>query len=307
MNVYLSEYIHPDALALLRRNANVVTSLDEPEKLDAIILRTVKVDRALIEKAANLKVIAKHGVGYNTIDVAAAKEHQIPVLFTPTTNINSVAELIMGLAITLCRNVVAGDRNCRKGMYARIAPKSVMGLELTGKTLGLVGTGNIAQIVARKMHGAFDMPVLGYDPYISQEKAQALGIEKVDSLEELIRSSDVVNVSVPLTPSTQNMISGKLFDCFKPTAVLINAARGGIVSEQDLYEALKAGKFYGAACDAFVQEPPTGENPLLSLDNFIATPHIGGTTEEALYRTGMEVVEQTLKVLSGGKPDHPVY
>ncbi|MGI6227441.1 MAG: hydroxyacid dehydrogenase [Peptococcales bacterium] len=308
MIVYLSEFIHPEAVAKLSENVKVVNNFDEIEKIDAIIMRGINVTREMMEKATNLKVIAKHGVGTNTIDIQAAKELGIKVIYTPTANINSVAELIVGLIINLNRDICLANKNSREGVYKTIAPPELIGLEVKGKTLGLVGMGNIAKIVANILIKGFDVKVVGYDPYITSEKALEAGINKFDDLIEMLRVSDFVNVSVPLTNSTRNLISGDMFDYFKPNAILINAARGGVVNEDDLYEALVNKKLKAAACDAFVNEPPTVQNcKLLSLDNFIATPHIGGNTQEALYRAGMEVVEETLNVLSGKEPIHPAY
>lgn len=169
-----------------------------------------------------------------------------------------------------------------------------------------MGMGNIAQRIAKILHGGFGVHALGYDPFVSAEEAAARGFEKVDTLEELLERSDMVNINVPLVKSTERMISGKLFDHFKPGAVFINAARGAVIDEEDLYNALASGKLKAAACDTFVQEPPTGENKLLSLDNFSATPHIGGNTEESLQKAGTEVVDETLNVLAGRTPIHPV-
>jgi D-3-phosphoglycerate dehydrogenase len=308
MIVYLSETIHPEAVEKLKENVTVVNNFDNIEKIDAIILRNITVTREMMEKATNLKVIAKHGVGTNTIDVQAAKELGIKVIYTPTANINSVAELIVGLILDLNRMICIANKNSRAGVYKRLAPPELTGTEIKGKTLGLVGMGNIACIAARILRDGFGVEVVGYDPYITVEKAAELGYRKYDDLKELIKVADIVNVSVPLTESTRNLISGDVFDYFKSDAILVNAARGGIVNEEDLYEALVNKKLRAAACDAFVVEPPTLENSkLLSLDNFSATPHIGGNTKEALYRAGKEVVEETLNVLVGKKPIHPAY
>ena len=157
------------------------------------------------------------------------------------------------------------------------------------------------------MSAGFGTKVLGYDPFVSAEEAVKRGFKKVDTLEELLEQSDLVNINVPLVKSTTNMISGDLFNHFKPGAVFVNAARGAVISENDLYDALVTGKLKAAACDTFVQEPPTAENKLLSLSNFSATPHLGGNTEEALQKAGTEVVEETLNVLAGKAPIHPVY
>lgn len=306
MIVYLSEFIHPDAEKMLREHAEVVTNFDYAEEVDAIILRTAVVNRELISRAKKLKVIGKHGVGCDTIDLAAAKEYGIPVINTPTANTNSVAEAIVGLMLNISRNISYCDAKSRKEGFSRIAPPEMTGIELTDKAVGLVGMGNIARRVGEILKGGFSAKLMGYDPYCSQEQAEQWGIQKFDKLEDLLRESDIVNISVPLTKSTENMIAEKEFDCFKKNAILVNAARGGIVNEDALYTALKEGKLRAAACDAFVKEPPTGENKLMSLDNFCATPHIGANTEEALYRMGMEVVKEVLNVLDGKQPKHRV-
>lgn len=306
MKVLLKEYIHPDAEALLRQHVTVVEDVAEIEDVDAIILRSIPVDRSLIEKAKKLKVIGKHGVGCNTIDLQAAKDHNVLVFNTPTANTNAVAELIVGLILNCARNISRADAECRLDEVEVIAPASMTGVELTGKTLGLIGFGHIAQRVAEILREAFQLEALCYDPYISSEAVKLSGVKKYDTVKDVISRSDIVNVSVPLTPQTLNLVSGDIFDSFRPNAILINAARGGIVNEDDLYHALISKKLRAAACDAFVEEPPTSQNRLLSLDNFCATPHLGANTEEALYRMGMEVVEGVLDTLSGKTPAHLV-
>lgn len=307
MTVYLSEYIYPEARKLLESRAKVVDNFENSQEIDAIILRGVNVDAAIMDKCPNLKVIGKHGVGCNTIDLEAAKERGITVLNTPRTNTNSVAELIVGEMLDVARNITAANNGAIEGKFTTIAPKAMTGLELTGKTLGLVGTGNIARRVAEILQGGFGVKIVAYDPYVSAEAMEKMGYRKFEDVGDMIAEADIINVSVPLTPGTVNLISGAVFDRFRPNAILINAARGGIVNEQELYEALKAGKLRGAACDAFVQEPPTGENTnLFRLSNFIGTPHIGAATEESLERTGLEVVEEVLRVLEGKEPKHKV-
>ena len=258
MTVYLSEYIYPPAVEKLKAHAAVVDNFDHIENIDAIILRNIPVTAEMMDRARNLKVIAKHGIGCNTIDVAAAKARGIQVIYT------------------------------------------------MGKTFGQIGMGNIAQRIGHILSAGFGMTLLGYDPFISTEEAAKRGFRKVDTLEELLEQSDLVNINVPLVKSTENMISGKLFDHFKPGAVFVNAARGAVINEDGLYGALVSGKLKAAACDTFVNEPPTAENKLLSLPNFIATPHLGGNTEESLRKAGTEVVEETLNVLAGKPPAHPV-
>ena len=251
-------------------------------------------------------MIGKHGVGCNTIDLEAAKKKGIVVVNTPTANMNSVAELIVGLMLSAGRNISQCDAISKKEGFSRIAPPEMCGVELSGKTIGLVGMGNIARRVGEILKKGFDVTLVGYDPYCSQEQADALGIKKYDNLDDMLEISDFVNVSVPLLPSTRDLISAENFKHFKKDAVLINAARGGIVNEKDLKEALEKKMIRAAACDAFVNEPPTGNDPLMQVKNFCATPHIGADTEEALQRMGMEVVTDVLNVLEGKEPQHRV-
>lgn len=299
MKVFLNEFIHEDALAKLKSFAEVTDNPDEIVEVDAILLRIFPVPRELMEKAKNLKVIAKHGVGYNTIDIAAAKELGIPVIYTPTANTNSVAELILALMMDISRNITTADKQVRASEIQGVAPAHLTGIEISGKTVGLIGMGNIARRLAEIMKGGFGVDIIGYDPYMSSEQATALGIQKFDTVEEVLEQADIVNVSVPLTEETKNLISGDMFHHFKKNAILVNAARGGIVNEEDLYQHLVKGTLRAAACDAFELEPPTAENKLTELDNFVATPHIGANTEEALYRMGMDSVDGIIDVLSG--------
>lgn len=306
MKVYLSEHIYPPARAKLESAAEIVDNFDNIEEIDAIILRNIPVTAEMMDKAKKLKVIAKHGIGVNTIDVKAAKERGIQVIYTPTSNADSVAELTVGLVLNLERRIYEANVKCRKGEFKTIAPKDFAGTEIKGKVFGQIGMGNIAQRIAHIMSAGFGAKVLGYDPFIAKEEAEKRGFEYVATLEELIEKSDIVNINVPLVKSTEKMISGELFNHFKPDAIFINAARGGVIDEDDLYEALVSGKLKAAACDTFVKEPPTSENKLLSLSNFSATPHIGGNTVDSLMKTGTEIVDETLNVLAGKKPLHPV-
>lgn len=307
MAVYLSEFIYEEARKYLEENIDVVDNFDHPEEIEAIILRVLPVDAKRMDECRNLKIIAKHGAGCDTIDLAAAKERGIIVTNTPTANSQSVAELIVGTMLDASRNITAAHNQARDGRFTKVAPKEMTGIELYGKTLGLIGTGNIARRAAEMLTGGFHMNVMAYDPYVSAEKMQELGYRKCETVLEVIEQSDFINVSVPLTPETKNLIAGDMFNHFKKDAVLVNAARGGIVNEDDLYEALKAGKLRAAACDAFVQEPPSEKTTkLYELPNFVGTPHIGATTEEALQRMAYDAVDEVLTVLKGGNPKHRV-
>lgn len=306
IKVFLNEYIHPQAFEKLRKYADVTERIEDIPEVDAIILRTFEVPGELMRKAVNLKVIGKHGVGYNTIDIETARELGIQVIYTPTANTNSVAELIVALLLDILRNVTVADRSVREGKVQRIAPPELSGRELAGKTVGLIGMGNIALRFAEIVKNGFAVRLIGYDPFVTDKAAKESGIEKVETVEELLERADIVNVSVPLTKDTENLIGGERFNYFKPGAVLVNAARGGIVNEDDLYHALKEGKLSAAACDVFAEEPIKKSHPLLELDNFVATPHIGADTEDALYRMGMQVVDNVIHVVEGKEAEYRV-
>ncbi|MBQ7215259.1 MAG: hypothetical protein IJS39_04665 [Synergistaceae bacterium] len=195
-------------------------------EVEAIILRVLEANAAVMELCRNLKVIGKHGVGCSTIDLTGAKKRKITVLNTPGANANSVAELIVGLMLDISRNITLAHNKTQSGAFKKIAPAEMTGMELTGKTLGLIGTGNIARRAAEILRNGFGVRVIGYDPYVSREAMAKFGYEKFDTVQELIANSDIVNVSVPLTDSTRNLIAGDTFDCFRKGAVLVNAARG---------------------------------------------------------------------------------
>ncbi len=304
--VYADRNIDPEALAYLAQNARMVHDLDDIENIDAIIARGLKVTADVIGRAPKLKLVARHGVGYDTVDLEAAKAHGVTVINTPTTNAESVAEMVVRHFLNTYRHTSDADRAAKEGRLEKSAPDWLRGREIKDKVFGQIGMGNIARRIAEIMHAGFGAHVLGFDPFVSAEDAAAKGFEKVETLEELLERSDLVNINVPLLPSTRDMIAGSLFDHFKKDAVLVNAARGGVVNEDDLYEALSSGKLRAAAVDTFVEEPPRPGNKLLTLPNLYASPHIGGSTDEALYRTGFEVVEETIRILNGGEPKHRV-
>lgn len=207
MTVYLSEYIYPAAVEKLRQHATIVDNFDHIEEIDAIILRNIPVTAEMMDRAKKLKVIAKHGIGVNTIDVKAAKERGIQVIYTPTANADSVAEMTVGLFLALERRIYEANAKCRRSEFTTIAPSNFLGTEILGKTFGQIGMGNIAQRIAHIMSAGFGAKVLGYDPFVSAEEAAKRGFEKVETLEELLERSDLVNINVPLVKSTENMIS----------------------------------------------------------------------------------------------------
>ena len=295
--VYLNELVSDSVRERLASHYEIIDNLDHPQQLDGMLVRQTPVSRELIEKAVNLKVISMHGIGLDRIDVEAAKEHGIEVFNVPGVGAEAVGELAATYMMALSRNLKKAEAGLKEGRYQTFGPAELVGHELTGKTLGLIGTGNIAQVVMRIMKNAFNMTVLGYDPHASYEKTRQLGIEKVETLTELFERSDFVNISVPLTDETRNMVNAEVLSHARKDLILVNTARGGIVDEEALYIALKEGKIGGAGLDVTVQEPIDKDNPLLSLENFMCSPHIGGSTYESRERVGLIAVDNLIKVL----------
>ncbi len=275
----------------------------EPEQLEdamarahgLIVRSSTKVTREFLEASPNLKVVGRAGVGVDNIDLEVATEHGIPVINAPAGNTVSAAELAMALILTLARKVVWADSSVRGGEWAR--PR-FSGVELRGKTLSLVGAGRIGATVANRAQ-AFGMHTLAYDPYVTEEHADELGVERVPLAEALARG-DVVSLHVPLTSATEGMIGRSQFRSMKPTAVLINLARGGVVDEQALVEALEAGEIAGAALDVYNTEPLPEHSPLRDAPNLILTPHLGASTAEAQELVALEIARGIRAALLDG-------
>jgi D-3-phosphoglycerate dehydrogenase len=310
--VVITELIDNCGVELLKQEAAVAylpelpgrALADEIKDADALVVRVAKIDSALLESAKNLVVIAKHGVGYDNIDVAAATGQKILVVSTPEANAESVAEHNLGLMLSLSKKISFADRSLRQN---RPQPRGAYtGVELKDKKLGVIGLGRIGSELAHKCQAAFNTEVIVYDPYVSEEKASRLGYRKVNRPDDLLVEADYVIICVPLTKETANLIGKKELDLMKPDAFLINSSRGGIIDEDALYQHLVDSKIAGAALDVFQVEPPPPEHPLLSLDNFIATPHIGGMTAEAMRRMALTLAEDVISVFRGEKPRFPV-
>ena len=259
---------------------------------DAVIAGLEDYDRELIASANNLKVISRYGVGYDKVDVAAAHDNKVVVTITPGANGDSVADLAVALMLDCARNVTVMDSSIKA--KAQIRPSAV---EMWGKTLGVVGAGRIGKGVARRCLG-FNMKILCYDQYEDEAFKNECGARYVD-LETLIRESDFITIHSPLTDETRNMFSTRQFQIMKKDAILVNTARGGIVDEDALYEALKQGEIRGAGLDATVAEPPY-ESPLCTLDNCILTPHAGAATKEASSKMSYMAAQNVLDVLLTG-------
>lgn len=295
MKTYIFDPIHDLPLKEAESLGEVVKwdeeQINNCSDAEAIIVRVTKIDKQKIDQMPKLKIIAKHGIGTDNIDLDYAKEKGIIVTNTPTANMVSVAELAVTLALCCARNIIKSNNMTKKGVDS-LAPKELTGMEISGKVVGLIGTGRIGQKIGKIFQNGFGLEVHCFDPFITEEKANELGFKKFENLIDMLKEVDIVSISVPLTDSTKNLITEKEFDSMKSNSILVNTARGKIVNEKALYDALINNKIKSAAMDVFEVEPPEIDNPLLSLDNFIATPHIGAATEEALIKMGMTAVEE---------------
>ena len=274
--------------------------LGEIAGLAGLVVFLTPIDREIIEAAGDLKAIGRHGVGLDNVDLEAATDHGIVVVYTPDTLTVSVAEHTIAAIGALAKQVVFLDRSVRRGGWQ--VRHEYRPLELDGKTLGLIGLGRIGGTVARKAQAAYNMRVIAYGPRLRPENLAGTGIAACGSLEELLRQADVVSLHVPMTFETRGMIGPAQLAMMKPTAFLLNFARGGVVDEQALCEALKEGRIAGAALDTLEQEPPSPDHPLLSLDNVLFSPHNGAMSREAVARTASCVAQGVLDVLDGRMP-----
>ncbi|MEE9202122.1 MAG: phosphoglycerate dehydrogenase [Dehalococcoidia bacterium] len=300
--VLVAEPLAPEGVDILREQTQVDEHLDldrarlleaVPE-YDALIVRSqTRVDAELIKAGTKLQVIARAGAGVDNIDVEAATRRGIVVVNAPTANVISAAEHAMALMMALARHIPQAHSLLQEGVWRRT---DFIGVELRNKTLGLVGLGNVGSAVARRAQG-FDINVIVYDPYVSHEYCRHLGVQLV-SLDELLRTSDFISLHVPLTDSTRGLIGAKELAKVKPTVRIINTARGGLLDEKALYQALEAGTVAGAAVDVFTVEP-AGDNILCRSPKVIVTPHIAGSTAEAQAEIGRDIAHQVISVLQG--------
>jgi D-3-phosphoglycerate dehydrogenase len=262
---------------------------------DGLAVRSAtKVTRELIERAENLRVVGRAGIGVDNIDVAAATQRGIVVMNTPYGNSITTAEHTIAMLFALCRQIPAADRSTQAGKWEKAR---FMGVELSGKTLGIIGCGNIGSIVAERALG-LHMKVLAYDPFLSPERAVALGVDKV-SLDEVIARADFITLHTPMTDATRGIIDAAAIARMKRGVRIVNCARGGLVVEEDLAAALDSGQVAGAAIDVFVEEPAR-HNPLFGRDNVVATPHLGAATSEAQENVALQIAEQMSDFLLTG-------
>jgi D-3-phosphoglycerate dehydrogenase len=265
------------------------------QQADAIIVRSnTKLPADVLENPGKLRAIVRAGVGVDTIDVAAATRRGIVVMNTPGGNTISTAEQTLALLLSLARHTAAADAAVRAGTW-----KKVIGTQLAGKTLAIIGLGRIGREVAKRAL-AFDMKVVGHDPFLTPERAAQLGIESVPDVESLLPRAEFLTIHTPLTDDTLGMIGAAQIAKMPKGARIINCARGGIVDEKALVDALKSGHLAGAALDVFVQEPPPADHPVLKLPNVVVTPHLGASTEEAQVSVAREAAQLLIDFLSRG-------
>ena len=309
--VLVSDPLSNKGLEILGRAKNLKVDIRPgltPEELkkiipeyDAIIIRSeTKLKGDIIEAAARLKVIGRAGIGLDNVDLPVATKKGIVVMNTPQENAIAAAEHTIAMMLSISRKIPQATSSMKGGKWEK---KKFMGVELYNKTLGLVGIGVIGTIVADRARG-LKMKVIGYDPYLSPEVAEKKGVELV-SLDELLARSDFISVHTPLTDETRNLIDKNAMTKMKKGVILINCARGGIINEKDLYEAIKGGKVAGAALDVFEKEPAVG-NPLLELDEVVSTPHLGASTGEAQENVAIAIAQQMVDYLLHGEARNAV-
>ena len=310
MKVLIPEKLADPGIELLRKDFEVDVLLDlSAEELlekigeyDGLIIRSAtQVTAGVIGRADNLKAIGRAGIGVDNIDIEAATKRGVIVANAPESNTVAAAEHTLGLMLAAARRIPAADASLKGGEWKRSAFK---GVEVREKTLGLVGLGHVGAIVARGALG-MGMKVLAYDPYVSEDRMRSMNVGRAESTDEVFENADFVSLHVPRTPQTIGLVNEESLGKMKPTAYLINVARGGIVDEAALYEALKNGVIGGAALDVFAEEPTT-ESPIFSLPNVVVTPHLGASTAEAQDRAGITAAEQVAAALKGRVPMHAI-
>jgi D-3-phosphoglycerate dehydrogenase len=309
--VLVSDTLSDDGLAVLQQAEGIECiykpGLSEDELADAIkgvdglVIRSgSKVTEKVLEAADQLKVVGRAGIGVDNVDLKAASRRGVIVMNTPTGNATTTAEHAIALLFSIARKVPFAASAMKQGKWEK---KKASGRELTGKTLGVVGLGNIGRIVADRAQG-LHMKVIGFDPVMTKERAAELGIELV-SLEELFGRADAITVHTPLTPETKGLVNDAAIDKMKKGVLLVNAARGGIFEDEALLRGLESGKIGGVAVDVFVEEPP-GLTDLIKHEAVVATPHLGASTKEAQLRVAVEIAEQVVAYLTSGEISNSV-
>jgi len=310
-NFLLYEPIHKAGLAVLNKAGNVRlasatdedTIIAEIADIDGVVIRAQgAMTRRILENAPRLKVVGRHGVGVDNIDLEAATDHGVQVVNTPTATVEGVAEHVLGMIVTLSKKILSGHKRLVDGDWS--ARYELRGRELKGRTLGVIGFGRIGRRIAQICHYGLNMSILYSDVLAAPDLEKALGAKKVE-MDNLLQTADYVTVHVPLLPSTRGLIGKREFSLMRPDTLFFNASRGPVVDEKALYEALVEGQIAGAGLDVFEQEPTPADNPLLKLEQIIVTPHMATATQEALIAMSM-VTTDIVAAIEGRQPEHPV-
>ncbi|KAH7324539.1 D-isomer specific 2-hydroxyacid dehydrogenase [Stachybotrys elegans] len=301
--VYLLDNFHPDAMAFCEANFNPITRDNNPDQLATwrvnaqyILIQGSRVTAEDIAAAPHLKAIGKQGVGIDKIDAAACRARNIPILNTPGINAQAVAELVLALALGVARQL---GPVFAKQAHGIIVPKEkCTGFELRGKTIGILGMGKIGCAVSKIFGAGFDCPIIAYDPYVPAGAWSNITHERASTLDEVWAKADIITVHMPLTPETRDMISYEQMKAMKPSTILINAARGGIINEQDLECAISQKLILGAGLDCHEEEPPSKEKYGAMWDlGVVSTPHLGGTTADSQRAAGLKAAENLLNFI----------
>jgi D-3-phosphoglycerate dehydrogenase len=270
---------------------------EDIDRYDAVIDRQIQLDEKTVDAASNLKVIAKHGVGLDNIDIETANKHNIVVCNTPGANAHGVAEHAITLLATVRKQILIADQDIRSGSWVRHRYSTP---ELGGDTLGLLGFGDIGSLTGEIAH-AFGMEVLVFDPYIDPDQLPNWA-QMVEELVALFEESDAISIHIPLTPQTKHLVSTDELEALGNSGIVVNTARGSIIDEEALAKAIEDNVISGAGLDVLESEPPANENPLLELDSVVFTPHVGGLTEESLQNAATQAAANVQRVYNGELP-----
>lgn len=316
------EKIHEEGIKILERVGEVRISPDaredtlckEAADVDAILVRSSPLTAGVIESSKKLKVISRHGIGVDHIDLKAATRKGVVVLNAPEANINAVAEHTIAFILACAKRLAVMDRRLREGRYFKAGSlpgivssmEGTASYELAGKRLGLIGAGRIPTVVAEMCSRSFAMEVAAYDPFVSPEKMKGMGMTSLETLDEILSSSDFVSLHVPLTRDTRGMIGHRELRLMKKSAYLINTARGEVLDEEALEEALRSGVIAGAALDVFCKEPPDPKGSLFACPNLIVTPHMAALSDQSLVRMAVDSATGIEDFFSGRRPKNIV-
>ena len=300
--ILIIQPIHEAGIKLLMDNSNyeyeIIENLEAQDikskisNCDAISIRTAKLSGELINCSKNLKIISRHGVGYDNIDLTASKEKNITLAITATANAVAVAEHVLFMLLNIAKRKSMYDESVKSGNFSNRnkLPKTI---EIWNKNILIAGFGRIGQCLIKRCQG-FEMNVFVYDPFVSKEVVESLGGKKVENLEDSIKNMDAVSLHVPLNDKTKNLINYNLLRKMKKNCIIINAARGGVINETDLDRALNENLIFGAGLDVFEKEPPDQNNPLLKNERVFLSPHTAAFTEECMVRMGKETIQNII-------------